>query len=239
MTNEAAISASEPPMTSPTKTTPQEKLLKLNANGKLLSSPSIVSPVMKSRGKKGDEKHDDLQRPSRIALKYGTDQEGRVRIGMKINELMSRTSSAQKARLTLNDVPSKATHPFFLGKHAQTLEPTACARLSDALGKDHVSEVENQPSSLRTAVAWKDIVFASQKPTFMKTADTTGAPWPPIEIQHLGAEVKESPRSHILRLRGSASSKSKEQHTQITTEEDIVHCKSDMIIHLIHCLNLL
>jgi hypothetical protein len=111
--------------------------------------------------------------------------------------------------------------------------------LSDALGKDHVSAVENQPSSLRTAVPWKDIVFASQKPTFMRTADAAGAPWPPIEMQHLGAEVKESPRSYIPRLCGAASSKSKEQHTQITAEEDVVHCKPNMIIHLIHFLNLL
>lgn len=238
ITNEAAIRASEPLTTLPTKkTTPQKKLLKLNANGKLLSSPTTVNRVTKSKGKKEGEKHDNQQKTNRIVLKYGNDQEGRVRIGMKIDEVMSTTSASRKARLTLNNAPPKATHPFFLGKHTQTVEPTARAGSTDTLGKDEVSAVEDNPSSLRTTVPWKDIVFTSRKPTFTKTADTTGAPWPPIEMQHLGAEVKERPPSHTLKLRGAASSKSKERRTQIKTEEDVMHCKSTTILHLDLCLN--
>jgi hypothetical protein len=238
MTNEAAINASEPPTTLPTKkATPQKKLLKLNANGKLLSSPATFSPVTKSKGKKGKERDNDMQRANRIVLKYGTDQEGRVRIGMKINEVISKTSLSRRAHLAQKDAVPKATHPFFLGKHAEAVESTARSGSSDTLREDQVSAVEDNPSSLRTTVAWKDIVFTSEKPTFTKAADATGAPWPPIEMQHLGTKITESPPRHTLKLRGAASSKSKEQSIRITTEEDVMQCESEIIMCLNHCLN--
>jgi hypothetical protein len=178
-----------------------------------------------------------MQRANRIVLKYGTDQEGRVRIGMKINEVISKTSLSRRAHLAQKDAVPKSTHPFFLGKHAQAVESTARSGLSDTLREDQVSAVEDNPSSLRTTVAWKDIAFTSQKPTFTKTADATGAPWPPIGMQHLGTKITESPPSHTLKLRGAASSKSKEQSIRITTEEDVMQCKSEIIMCLNHCLN--
>jgi hypothetical protein len=217
-----------------TKATPKKKLLKLNANGKLLSSPASVSPVSKSKGRRREEKHNELLKTNRIILKYGSDQEGRSRVGMEIDEVLRKPSMSQHARLRRNDIPPKGTHPFFLSKQAQKLEPGARAGSSDASSRDQLSVADDKRSPPRTTVAWKDIVFSSQRPTFTKSVGAIGAPWPPIEIQHLGAE--ETPPSHPLKLCGAATSKSKEQRTQITAEEDMLCSKSDLLQPFIHSL---
>jgi hypothetical protein len=133
---------------------------------------------------------------------------------------------SQQARLQQNDAPPKATHPFFLGKLGQKLESDVGNGPIDTSNKDQGLAGEDKPSPLYTTVAWKDIVFTSQKPTFTKTLEAIGAPWPPNEIQHLGAEVNEALPSRPLKLRGAATSKSKEQRTQIMTEENFMHSKS-------------
>ena len=221
MTNRVASSGSAP-MASPTTKATGKKMLKLNANGKLLSSPGGASSTSKSKVRKEEKKNDKRTRTKRIVIKYGIDQEGRSRIGTKINEVLNKPNMSQNALLLQNDAPPKTTHPFFLGKLSQNLESNAGAGPGDVPSKDQLSE---KPSSLHTAVAWKDIIFTSQKPIFAKNMDSTGAPWPSNDIQHLGADVKEALPTHHLKLRGAAVYKSKEQHTQITSEEDVIHSK--------------
>jgi hypothetical protein len=228
-TDRAPSPASAHPIPSPTmKATPKKKLLKLNANGKLLSSPAGANPVSKSKGRSADERHGERPKTNRIILKYGSDQEVRSRIGMEIDEVLSKPSMSQKVRLSRNDAPPKATHPFFLGKHAQKLQSGPHATSSDTSSIDQVSGPEDKPSPLHATVAWKDVVFTAQRPTFTKTVDASDAPWPPIGMQHLGAEAKEARPSHPLQLRGATTSKSKEQPTRITNEEDFMQSKSNV-----------
>jgi sorting nexin-8 len=225
-TDGAASPASGHPIPSPTlKGTPKKKLLKLNTNGKLLSSPVSINPVSKSKGRSGDEKHDKHPKTKRIILKYGSDPEGRSRIGMQIDEVLGKSNIFQNVRLSRNDAPTKMTHPFFLGKRAQKLQSGDHAGSSDTSSIDQVLGPNDKPTPLHATVAWKDIVFTSQKPTFTKTVDAIDAPWPPVGMQHLGTEAKEGRQSHPLKLRGATTSKSKEHRTQITTEEDIMQSK--------------
>jgi hypothetical protein len=144
---------------------------------------------------------------------------------MEIDEVLSKPSISQKVRLSRNDAAPKMTHPFFLNKHVQKLQSAAPAGSSDTSSIDQVSGQDDKSTTLHATVAWKDIVIASPKPTFTKTVDAIDAPWPPIGIQHLGAEAKEARPSHPLKLRGAATFKYKEQRTQITTEEDVMQSK--------------
>ena len=224
--DEAASSASTPAMASPAAKPTPKKLLKLNANGKLLSSPISVSPVSKRKGNRGYKKHNVC----RITLRYGSDQETRSRIGMKINKLLSKPSISQHVLLPRDNAPPKATHPFFLGKQAQNSEFDARAGSSDTSSRDQVLGTTDKRDPLHATVAWKDIVFKSQKPIFTKNVDVIGAPWPSIDIQHLGAEVNKPLLVHPLKPYGAAISKSKEQRTQITPDEDVMHSKSDVLL---------
>jgi hypothetical protein len=208
------------------KVTPKKKVIKLNRNGKLLSSPPRVSPRSKSKGRKGEEKNNKETKSYRVVLKYGRHEEERSRIGFKIDEVLKKPGISQPACLPPNDAQPKATHPFFLGKIAQKLEPNASGGPDDSSSKGQMSEAEDKPTPLHRTVAWKDIVFKSQKPTFMKTLDAIGAPWPPNEINHVGVAVRNHHPSHPLRLRGAAASKSKEQYTEIKRDEDVMHSKS-------------
>jgi hypothetical protein len=210
----------------PAKVTPKKKLLKLNRNGKLLSSPPLVSPKSKSKGRRGEEKNDKETKSYRFVLKYGRDEEERLRIGLKIDEVLKNSGISQLARLPPNNAQPKATHPFFLGKIAQKLESNASGGPDDSSSKGQMSEAEDKPTPLQRTVAWKDIVFKSQKPTFTKTLDAIGAPWPPNEIKHVGVAMRNHHPSHPLRLRGAVASKSKEQYTEIRCDEDVMHSKS-------------
>lgn len=159
-------------------------------------------------------------------LKYGRDEEERSRIGFKIDEVLKKPGMSQLARLPPNNAQPKATHPFFLGKIAQKLESNASGGPDDSSSKGQMSEAEDKPTPLHQTVAWKDIVFKSQKPTFTKTLDAIGAPWPPNEIKHVGVAVRNHHPSHPLRLCGAAASKSKEQYAEIKCDEDVMHSKS-------------
>lgn len=233
-TYEAVSPPSVPPTTSTISTTmsatPKKKLLRLSANGKLLSSPTTVSPVSKRKGRRGHEKHGALLKAKKIVLKYGSDPEGRLRIGNKINELLSKQSTSKQAPFPQDDGPPRATHPFFLGKYTERLDASAHTGGSEVSSRDQVSEAEDKPRPAGSTVAWKDIVFTSHKAIPTPVLDATGAPWPPMELQHLGAEVTRTPPSS-LKLRSRPMSKSKEQRTQITPEEDVIHSKSDILVH--------
>jgi hypothetical protein len=210
----------------PAKVTPKKKLLKLNRNGKLLSSPPLVSPKSKSKGRRGGEKNDKETKSYRIVLKYGRDEEERSRIGFKIDEVLKTPGISQRACLPPNGAQPKATHPFFLGKIAQKFESNTNGGPDDSSSKGQMSEAEDKPTLLHRTVAWKDIIFKSQKPTFTKTPDAIGAPWPPNEIKHVGVAVRNHHPSHLLRLRGAAASKSKEQYAEIKCDEDVMYSKS-------------
>ena len=207
------------------KLTPKKKVLKLNRNGKLLNSPSLASP--QSRGNSGTEedKREVPPKSRRIVFIYGLNEEGRSRIGIKIDKILKRSSIPHLAQLPRNEAPLKPTHPFFLGKLAQNLQPNTDGGPDGRSTKDQMSELEDNPSPVRKLVAWKDIVFQAQKPTFTKTQDAVGACWPAKEIQHLGAAVRDVLPDPLLRLRGATASKSKDVRVDIKSNEDFMHSK--------------
>ena len=206
------------------KGTPKKKVIKLSRNGKLLSSPTMLSPQSRSTGEIGKDKHEGLQKSQRVVLRYGTDEEGRSRIGIRIDQVLNNSGMSRSTNAPGNDAASKPTHPFFLGKLARSLQPSAGDGAGGSSNQDQISGSEDKPSPIKI-VAWKDIIFKSHKPTCTKTQDAIGAPWPSRGIQHLGATPRDIVPDYPLRLRDTTASKSKEQREDIKSDEDVIRSK--------------
>ncbi|KAL1961192.1 hypothetical protein VTO42DRAFT_3137 [Malbranchea cinnamomea] len=122
-----AVSTSETPTTPPKRRT-----LRLNPNGKLLSSPSDCPEddhrTTSGAKKKSRSKKKGTQKDARLSLvvswKYGVHEESRERIGCLINDIfhgLRRHSPSISRRVQQDrpDGPLKPIHPFFLGKSKQ------------------------------------------------------------------------------------------------------------------------
>ena len=206
------------------KGTPEKKVIKLNRNGKLLSSPPPASPQSRTNGETGECMHEGLPKSQRVVLKYGTDEEGRSRIGIRIDQVLSQSTMSPSTNVPGNDAASKPTHPFFLGKLARNLQPNAGDGQGSRSNQDQMSGSEDKPSPIKV-VAWKDIIFKSQKPIYMKTQDAIGAPWPSKEIRHLGAAPRDNEPAYRFWLRDATASKSKEQSLDVKSDEDVMQSK--------------
>ncbi|KAL9105758.1 MAG: hypothetical protein Q9227_009106 [Pyrenula ochraceoflavens] len=105
-------------------TSPNQKILKINSNGKLLSSPAdkaLKSPRTKPTGETGLRANPaDKDKRLCIIIKYGRDIPSRLRLGEKIEGILHGKSKVsqiinQDSELVKIQDP-KPTHPFFLGK---------------------------------------------------------------------------------------------------------------------------
>ncbi len=124
------------------QSTPKKKLIKLNGNGKLLSSPTNGSPVPKQKRKSASKDSDAQPHDLRIAIRYGKSPEDRSRIAQKIDEVLDRSVTATAQASTIAKGPQKVTHPFFLGKLAK-LETKLSVSVSETSNKDQDSEQES------------------------------------------------------------------------------------------------
>ncbi|KAF1957759.1 P-loop containing nucleoside triphosphate hydrolase protein [Byssothecium circinans] len=124
----------------PKKTTPKKKVLKVNKNGKLLSSPPAKpEPKPATPKKRRMRKTSKTKAPSTATvIKYGHDAASRKAIGEKIDVLLNdkkiarRSTTPKKQALPLPKPsgPPKSTHPFFLGKVEKRKDDHASAASS-------------------------------------------------------------------------------------------------------------
>ena len=209
-------------------TTPRKKVLKLNPNGRLLSSPIETSSGSNDRGKKPKLEQVPTNIPAnsmKITIRYGADKEARAEIGKKISEVLKPSLRSESSHFPAKEPRVKVTHPFFLGK----LAPRLNIEVSEASSKEQDSEREGSMSPrTKKAPAWKDIVFASSKSLFTKTVDVLYPIWPPRGTHHLGVEVRNLEDDRQLpNINVRLLSKSKEPHTRICRYEDILISKSE------------
>jgi sorting nexin-8 len=229
---------------------PEKKLLKLNANGKLLSSPplasvdlasaeesSAVSPRMKSAGKKG---RPPKSRSSSLIAKIGYGRKGydeRLRVGSTINDLLvlpqkvsisQNPSNPQKKR-----TPKKSTHPFFVGKVRTALVEKDDVRPENGSGEDSAGSVsptraacKRESPQAKKSTACKDIVFLPTRKQDCRQ-EALPAPWPSKDIQR----VDDLPHELNLPLQKMTAPfpgyKSKGRTMQIPEEEDILRCAAN------------
>jgi DNA polymerase III delta prime subunit len=194
--------------------TPKKKVLKLNSNGKLLSSPPLLSATLlnakeavktppnerrkRIRGRSGKSSPSSL-----IAkLRYGgEDSKERVRVGSTISELLAST----KKPLLLKDPspsktkrsPKKATHPFFYGKVNPTTSikdtgvrtadkkvHTADTSVQSRLEEPGLDSSASKARSPQTKPPWKHITFSPARYTNHYN-ESSPTPWPPTDMQRV------------------------------------------------------
>lgn len=210
--------------------TPKKKVVKLNANGTLLSSPVRVSPSTKRNRKRKGKDQQAQQTDFKITFKYGRNPEERLRIGQEIEKLLGAARKPLVSGVRVASGPPKSTHPFFLGKAAPKLENKASLGLSESSPKSQESEQETIPRNHKPT-PWKDLGFKSNKPIFAKMANAPSSPWPPNDMQHLGSERGEATTPDgPPPVYSVAISKSKQQRTQIPVGEDILQSRFSTLL---------
>jgi DNA polymerase III delta prime subunit len=106
------------------------KQIKVTKSGKLVSSPPKPHPEDSTTPKKrrGRKPAKAKVLPTVTIIKYGTDATSRHTIGGRIDAILAGIKSTTKRSTTTKKTasnavePPKSTHPFFLGKAAQTTE---------------------------------------------------------------------------------------------------------------------
>lgn len=170
---------------------PPRKLLKLNANGKLLSSPpaqNLENGANKSvrDRRKQDRKGNDSKR---VAIKY----ENRLITGQRINDIINgkeRYAAPQKsvaqvpAAIKKDTKPPKATHPFFSSK-----KPTVKAPLEATLpAADSVAQQDSAKYDSNIQSSAKNTFSRS---LFTKHAEPAPPIWPPRGLVHVREAVHQ------------------------------------------------
>ena len=217
--------------------TPKKKLLKLNSNGKLLSSPiSPRTPSKRSKKPGGRKENDVLVGQSRVVMRYGTDKQSRSQIGSRISELLSGSQAVRQISLRIQKAAPKSLHPFFLGELASTRESSLAVSTNDYSAKEQESENEmtSTPGS-KQPVAWKDSVFPSSQTIFTRFPNALDTMWPPQGFVHQNPCEGHRPNTcsssvgHLV-----LSSKSKERPSRIFAEENVINGASNPTCKLSH-----
>ena len=182
----------------PRKTRTPKKILKLNANGKLLSSPQaptgsavIESPThRKATSKKGRARGSKL-----VVMRYSTD--GESAIGKMIGEILTGNSKTEVTQVQQKPPPpnvSKATHPFFLARNkGNTVVVGEATPTSPKRNQKMVisSTTPIRPSSRMSMHSFGDGPdFVSHRgTTFSRNPDALAPVWPPREFKRTLSSV--------------------------------------------------
>lgn len=200
--------------------TPPRKLLKLNTNGKLLSSPPAQS-LEKDANKIVRQRRNPTRKVNntkRVVIKY----ENRATTGRRINNIISgkeRYTAPQKsvaqvsAAVKKDTKPPKATHPFFLSKKpAAKAPPETSLAATDPLGQQ--VPAKNDPNIQSSAKS----MFSQS--TFAKIPEPAPPIWPPRDLVHVRGVVHEF--SDKLEKINLHQKKSKQRAVHIDDAENIL-----------------
>lgn len=235
--------------------TPKKKVLKLNSNGKLLSSPPITAPEKlstqdvdssstsskttrfnskRSKGRPAKAQSSSLV----VKIGYGRNQTNdRLRIGSTINEVLGSIKTAnvseEVSTAKRERMPKKSTHPFFLDKARPSQQATNGD--DNGNGKRQDSNASMRPAKTvsgrgnpptQKPVAWKDIVF-SPSHNQSRHQEALPAPWPPIDTQKVDDCTYPEKSLHCGKTSAHVQTyKSKGHATQVPEEEDILRAAS-------------
>lgn len=207
------------------ESTPPRKLLKLNTNGKLLSSPptqnleDVADKSVRDK-RKSNRKRNDTKR---VVIKY----ENKSTIGQKINDIINgkerytapQKSVAQVPAATRKDTkPPKATHPFFLAKKpAAKAPPETSLPATDPLGQqDSAKNDRNIESSAKNTIS---------RSLFAKHPEPAPPIWPPRDLVHVRGTIRQlSDQFEEIIFH---QKKSKQRAVQIDDAENILLYESE------------
>jgi DNA polymerase III delta prime subunit len=206
------------------KTTPKKKVLKLTTNGKLLSpsseTPSTEAPC--SKKKRGRKSTKAKPVSSIVVIKYGSDSQSRSTIGKEIANILSGQISSNTQPTSIQEAPAKApgpskpTHPFFLGKPAQSKDtptvdkveshapdtaPLRTPRKSAVTPGKLKTEVRNVQSQQATSLFGP----LSGDRKVLKHPGMSEAPWPGKDTCHVRNLPENEPQHSLPSLHSEQS----------------------------------
>lgn len=214
------------------KTTPKKATMKIGADGKLFepsrsppSNTASKTTKVKAQAKSGlggknlTLKNGKLTQKLVVTLRYSAPMPDGSSTGTKIDEILSQKPRVSKSQTNTSTVGatasqvkpiSKSTHPFFLAKAAQQSG-------SETPGPGSVDPAVEA----KKPIAWKDLVFKSNRASGSKDINPETSIWPPLQYQHVGAPQRLSGLSrHEQPASGKYKSKSLINH--ISDEESIL-----------------
>ena len=222
---------------------PPSKVMKVHSDGTLrLATVDAVNGSAKRRGRrKNPVKEEGVPLRCVVVMHYGANEESRMAIGRRVDEILQRNGSTPNVRSTTPLKPPRTTHPFFTGKLSQTagqrLELISKSEEHDSqvsLGKQNCgprqSRVTSKPPGIsETAVSTAAPNLPSFGADFAKTTRFPGARdpiWPPSDMLHIGQCSHEltgcgrPPTGTATFVRGR---KLKNVQTHVSPEEDILN----------------
>ncbi|KAE8371323.1 hypothetical protein BDV26DRAFT_134383 [Aspergillus bertholletiae] len=194
-----------------TRRSPRQKTIKLNPNGKLLSSPGAdksdksMKKKDKGRGKARPQK-DGVGKHKVVIIKYSNIKGTTESLGKHIDDIISgRTKYSPPAkhqppvRPTTKDEPAKPTHPFFLKK--VTRKSDALQRQASDHGSIVVDKAEEEavtaplPSHnplARSLAATRPTIYTPFTQQASKFPEPIQPVWPPRDFVHVrGNQVRQ------------------------------------------------
>ncbi|KAL4768192.1 hypothetical protein BDW60DRAFT_132695 [Aspergillus nidulans var. acristatus] len=216
----------------------KQKVIKLNANGKLLSSPvakrfaDMSKKKGTKRGKPAPQHPDSLERKL-VVIKYLDKSGSSQSIGRQIDEILSGRRKyiiSNHATCQITTVPAaptakqpaKATHPFFLKKTAQKAEvPSSHVPCQDSVTPPSGEKLATKPESAQSRPPSKPSPF---RHAFNKVPEPTHPLWPPsglIHVRNLGNELDLS-NDDDSQASATDHRKSKTPAVQVNDEENVL-----------------
>ncbi|KAF7596776.1 hypothetical protein BBP40_000204 [Aspergillus hancockii] len=186
---------------------PRQKTIKLNANGKLLSSPVAKSDDKskkkdKRRGKSGVQIDGKV-----VAIKYANRGEAGASLGKLIDDIINGRQRHNPPPIRQQpirpapkkDEPVKATHPFFLKKSSRktdVLQPQIGNQDSTIVNPEQEGDTKAPRPSNKPSIAKLGTTAASSfTPTRLRSSkfpEATHAVWPPRGFTHVRGLHAES-----------------------------------------------
>ncbi|KAL4807520.1 hypothetical protein BDV18DRAFT_151535 [Aspergillus unguis] len=202
----------------------KQKVIKLNANGKLLSSPG--GDKSKKGNKRGRPTSQKPQHPASrlVVITYNVYEGDSKRLGQQIEEILSgnRKHTTPKAapRTALprpaSNQPPKATHPFFLKKTARSDRPQPECPISAPTEDGPTNKLEHTHSRPAPTPLF------SFKHAFTKVPEPVHPLWPPLGLTHIRDVDYESASNDNYNPSDTDLRKSKSPAVQVNDEESVL-----------------
>ncbi|KKA22737.1 hypothetical protein T310_3241 [Rasamsonia emersonii CBS 393.64] len=199
----AEAAGSNPPGTE--KKSPPRKVLKLNPNGKLLSSPpsSRFEDKTKNKSKNKRKTADKKTKDSRVVvIKYGDGADSKESIGKMVDDIIhgrQRHVSRRQDVSNTSSGPPKPTHPFFLkntGRKPEKSAPITNTSSIPEMASSNKAKEANEKSTSSGNI--RETVSQTTRSTvpfprshLPRYPDPIAPLWPPRDMVHVrGAEFR-------------------------------------------------
>jgi len=223
--------------------TPRKKTMQISASGKLFEEPAKLQPFDLPKKELG-QRPKPAQTSKNLKLKNGKFAQTRVvairyrdvaadptLFSNKVEEIFSRPANPLETKRKIpapsgsrpqEHGTSKVTHPFFLGKsREQPVSGLAATPGTNPNG--HTTDHEDPAAEVQKPVAWKDIVFKSNKPALSRDLQLEKPSWPPLAYQHVRPDAQRVTQAGD-EVKAANKRKAKARGVHVGDDENLLSC---------------